>query len=362
MAFSLPDFPWDSLEPFKKQAAGHPEGLIDLSVGSPVDDTPVIAQEALSRGGNAPSYPLTAGTPELRAAIAGWWERRRNTGPLESTHVIPTIGSKEMVGLLPTILGLRPGDVVVIPEIAYPTYAIGAHLIGATVVASDNPDDWPANTALIWLNSPSNPTGSVTSIDALRLAVARARELGAVLASDECYAELPWSLDSVPSLLDREVTGGDLTGLLALYSTSKQSNLAGYRAGIMAGDASLIDRILQVRKHLGLIPPAPIQAALRAVLGDDEHVALQKERYRARRDVLLPAVLAAGFRVDHSEAGLYLWATRGESALETVEWCAARGILVTPGGFYGEAGGKHVRIALTATDEQIAQAARRLLA
>ena len=362
MAFSLPDFPWDSLEPFKKQAADHPEGLIDLSVGSPDDDTPVIALEALALAGNAPSYPLTAGTPELRAAIVGWWERRRNTGPLESADVIPTIGSKEMVGLLPTILGLRPGDVVVIPEIAYPTYAIGAHLISATVVTSDNPADWPANTALIWLNSPSNPTGSVTSIATLRLAVARARDLGAVLASDECYAELPWAADTVPSLLDRDVTGGDLTGLLALYSTSKQSNLAGYRAGIMAGDASLIDRILQVRKHLGLIPPAPIQAALRAVLGDDEHVARQKERYRARRDVLLPAVLAAGFVVDHSEAGLYLWATRGESALETVEWCAARGILVTPGYFYGEAGADHVRIALTATDEQIARAAARLSA
>ncbi len=362
MAFSLPDFPWDSLEPFKKQAAGHPDGLIDLSVGSPVDDTPVIAQNALSLAGNAPSYPLTAGTPELRAAIASWWERRRNTGPLESTQVIPTIGSKEMVGLLPTILGLRAGDVVVIPEIAYPTYAIGAHLIGATVVASDNPADWPANTALIWVNSPSNPTGSVTNTATLRVAVARARELGAVLASDECYAELPWALDSVPSLLDLEVTGSDLTGLLALYSTSKQSNLAGYRAAIMAGDASLIDRILQVRKHLGLIPPAPIQAALTAVLDDDDHVALQKERYRARRDVLLPAVLAAGFRVEHSEAGLYLWATRGESALETVEWCATRGILVTPGDFYGEAGGKHVRIALTATDDQIAEAAKRLSA
>lgn len=359
MAFSLPDFPWDSLEPFKKQAAAHPGGLIDLSVGSPVDDTPVIAQEALSLAGNAPSYPLTAGTPELRTAIATWWERRRNTGPLEFAHVIPTIGSKEMVGLLPTILGLRPGDVVVIPEIAYPTYAIGAHLIGATVVTSDNPDDWPANTALIWLNSPSNPTGSVAGIATLRSAVARARELGAVLASDECYAELPWAADTVPSLLDLDVTGGDLTGLLALYSTSKQSNLAGYRAGIMAGDSVLIDRILEVRKHIGLIPPAPIQAALTAVLGDDEHVARQKERYRARRDVLLPAVLAAGFRVDHSEVGLYLWATRGESALETVTWCADRGILVTPGDFYGEAGGQHVRIALTATDERIAQAAAR---
>jgi len=362
MAFSLPDFPWDSLEPFKKQAALHPDALIDLSVGSPVDDTPVIAQEALSLAGNAPSYPLTAGTPELRTAIAQWWQRRRNTGPLVSGNVIPTIGSKEMVGLLPTILGLRPGDVVVIPEIAYPTYAIGAHLIGATVVASDDPADWPSKTGLIWLNSPGNPTGSVASIATLRTAVARARELGAVLASDECYAELPWSLDTVPSLLDREATEGDLTGLLALYSTSKQSNLAGYRAGIMAGDSVLIDRILQVRKHLGLIPPGPIQAALTAVLGDDEHVALQKERYRARRDVLLPAVLAAGFTVDHSEAGLYLWATRGEPALDTVTWCADRGILVTPGYFYGEAGASHVRIALTASDDQIAKAAARLSA
>lgn len=361
MSFSLPDFPWDSLERFKQQAAGHPDGLIDLSVGSPVDDTPAIAQQALAGAGNAPSYPLTAGTPELRAAIAAWWQRRRNTGALEASNVIPTIGSKEMVGLLPTILGLRPGDVVVIPEIAYPTYAIGAHLIGATVVASDNPDDWPANTALIWVNSPGNPTGSVASVATLRRAVQRARELGAVLASDECYAELPWALDSVPSLLDREVTEGDLTGLVALYSTSKQSNLAGYRAAIMAGDAVLIDRILQVRKHLGLIPPAPIQAALTAVLQDDQHVAEQKERYRARSDILLPAVLAAGFRVDHSEAGLYLWATRGESALATVAWCATRGILVTPGHFYGDAGKNHVRIALTATDQQISDAAARLV-
>jgi succinyldiaminopimelate transaminase len=281
---------------------------------------------------------------------------------LDHGNVIPTIGSKEMVGLLPTILGLRSGDVVVIPEIAYPTYAIGAHLIGATVVASDNPADWPATTALIWLNSPSNPTGSVASIATLRAAVARARELGAVLASDECYAELPWALDTVPSLLDLEVTGGDLTGLLALYSTSKQSNLAGYRAGIMAGDSVLVDRVLQVRKHLGLIPPAPMQAALTAVLGDDEHVAVQKERYRARRDVLLPAVLAAGFTVDHSEAGLYLWATRGEPALDTVKWCAGRGVLVTPGYFYGEAGASHVRIALTASEDQIAKAAARLSA
>jgi succinyldiaminopimelate transaminase len=267
-----------------------------------------------------------------------------------------------MVGLLPTLLGLRAGDVIVIPEIAYPTYAIGAHLIGATVVASDNPDEWPQETALIWLNSPSNPTGAVANIEMLQRARARAKEVGAILASDECYAEMPWSVDRVPSLLDSEVTGGDLTGLVVLYSTSKQSNLAGYRAAVMAGDTALIDQILQVRKHLGLIPPAPIQAALAAVLGDDHHVSGQKERYRHRREMLLPALLDAGFTIDHSEAGLYFWARREGDAWSMVEWCAARGILVTPGDFYGASGKNHVRIALTATNDAISEAAERFRA
>lgn len=362
MALSLPDFPWDALDPHRTRASSHPDGLIDLSVGSPVDDSPAIAREALYAASNQPHYPLTAGTPELRKIIASWWERRRNTGPLKPANVLPTIGSKEMVGLLPTLLGLRAGDVVVIPSIAYPTYAIGAHLQGATIVAEDDPAQWPVGTKLVWLNSPGNPTGQVLPIEHLRVAIDRARELGAVLASDECYAEMPWDIDAIPSLLDREVTGGDLRGLIALCSASKQSNLAGYRAAVLAGDEALVSEILLARKHLGLIPPAPIQAALAAVLADDQHVSEQRERYRARREVLLPAVLGAGFTLEHSEAGLYLWVTRGDDAWASVEWFSNLGILVTPGSFYGEAGARHVRIALTATDDQVAQAAKRLTA
>lgn len=360
MALTLPDFPWDSLEPYRERAKEHPGGLVDLSVGSPVDDTPAIAQEALAQAANAPTYPLTSGSTALRETIANWWQRRRNTGALSASSVIPTIGSKEMVGLLPTILGLGKADTVVIPEVAYPTYQVGAQVAGCSVVAADDPARWPEGASLVWINSPGNPTGQVRDRDYLRAAVKRAREIGAVLASDECYAEMPWDVDSVPSLLDREVTGGDLTGLLALYSTSKQSNLAGYRAAVMAGDDALIAEVLGVRKHLGLIPPAPIQAALAAVLADDEHVAAQRERYRQRRNVLKPAVSGAGFRIDHSEAGLYLWATSGNEAFETVDWFAGRGILVTPGSFYGPQGERHVRIALTAGDEQIAEAASRL--
>ena len=360
MAFELPDFPWDSLDPYRATAKAHPGGLIDLSVGSPVDDTPEVAKDALRGAANAPNYPLTAGSPELRSVIAAWWERRRNTGPLTPEHVIPTIGSKEIVGLLPTLLGLGADDTIVIPEIAYPTYAVGAIVAGASVVATDDPSHWPDTTRLVWLNSPGNPTGQVWDVPHLKAAVQRARERGAVIVNDECYAEMPWDVDRVPSILDQAVTEGDHSGILALYSTSKQSNAAGYRGAVLAGDPALVDQLLQVRKHLGLIPPAPVQAALVAILSDDEHVALQRERYRARRGVLRDALSDTDFHLDHSEAGLYLWVTRGENCWDTVEWCAKRGVLVTPGDFYGEAGASHVRIALTATDEHIEEAAQRL--
>lgn len=360
MALSLPDFPWDSLTPYRERARSLSVGLIDASVGSPVDDSPEIARAALSESSNAPSYPLTAGTESLRGAIAAWWERRRNTGPLTTSQVLPTIGSKEMVGLLPTILGLRPSDTVVIPKIAYPTYAIGAHVVGARVLEEDDPDAWPEGCSLIWLNSPSNPTGHVLDRAYLARAIAKARTLGAILVSDECYAEMPWDVPDVPSLLDQDVTGGDATGLLALYSTSKQSNLAGYRAAIMAGDSRLISQVLEVRKHLGLIPPVPIQAALEAVLRDDEHVSVQREVYRARREIVRPALLDAGFTLDHSEAGLYLWVTKREDCWDTVSWFADRGVLVTPGSFYGSAGSAHVRVALTITNNQCEDLAARL--
>jgi succinyldiaminopimelate transaminase len=263
---------------------------------------------------------------------------------------MPSIGSKEMVGLLPTLLGVRSTEVVVIPEIAYPTYAMGAHMVGARAVASDDPSEWPEGTKLVWLNSPGNPTGRVHDVAYLREALGVARRLGAVIASDECYGELGWDGIPVPSLLDKKVTQGDRSGAISLYSTSKQSNLAGYRAALVAGDHKLIQDLLLARKHLGLIVPAPIQAALTKVLGDDEHVATQKERYRLRRDVVRAALEEAGFWIDHSEAGLYLWATRDEDCWDTVSWCAERGVLVAPGSFYGEAGSRHVRVALTVSD------------
>lgn len=360
----LDDYPWDAVAPLLARARTHPGGLVDLSIGSPVDETPDVVRQALAAATDAHAYPQTVGTAALRDAVVDWYARRRGVPGLAPDQVLPTVGSKELVALLPLLLGLGPGDVVVHPRAAYPSYEVGAKLVGATALASDDPADWPAQTRLVWLNSPGNPDGRVLDAVALRAAVERARELGAVVASDECYAELgwdgPWSSQPVPSVLDPAVTAGDHGGVLSVYSLSKQSNLAGYRAAFIAGDRALIARLLTARKHLGLMLPAPVQAAMTVALRDDAHVERQKERYRARRALLRPALLAAGFRIDASEAGLYLWATEGVDAWTTMERLAGLGIVAGPGPFYGPHFPQHVRFSLTATDERVAAASRRL--
>jgi succinyldiaminopimelate transaminase len=360
---SLPDFPWDSLTPFVERASRHPDGIVNLSVGTPVDPTPQVVRDALAAASDAHGYPTTHGTPELREAIVTWCEQRRGVQGLSPAAVLPTVGSKELVAWLPSLLGLGDGDIVVLPTSAYPTYDVGARLAGATPMAADAVAEWAGNPAvkLVWVNSPSNPTGAVANVEYLAEVVAAAREIGAVVASDECYAELGWDLEDVPSILDPRVCGGSHTALLAVYSLSKQSNLAGYRAAFVAGDQAIIAGLLETRKHAGMIVPGPVQAAMTVALGDYSHVAAQKEIYRVRRDRLRAALEVAGFRIDHSVAGLYLWATRDEDCWQTVEQLASRGIVVAPGAFYGKAARRHVRVALTASDERIDAAASRLV-
>lgn len=351
------------MAPYVATAQAHPGGSLDLSVGSPIDPSPVSVREALAAASDAHGYPATSGSAQLRSAIARWYLRRRGV-TVEPEAVLPTIGSKELVALLPFLLGIGPGEAVVHPAIAYPSYAMGAALVGAEAVAADDPAAWPEHTRLIWLNSPSNPDGRVLTVPQLRTAVARARELGAIIVGDECYAELgweaPWNEERIPSLLDPRIVGDDHHGVLAIYSLSKQSNLAGYRAAFLAGDRTLVDRLLTVRKHAGLMVPAPVQTAMIAALGDDAHVAAQRTRYRARRDILMPALRSAGYLIDCSEAGLYLWATRDVDAWQSVAEFAESGIIVGPGHFYGDYSPHHIRVALTADDETVAEAATRL--
>jgi succinyldiaminopimelate transaminase len=360
LAARLPEYPWDALAPIAEKARAFPGGAVDLSVGTPVDPVPAIIQDALIAAANAPGYPLTAGTPELRSAAAGWLARSLGVH-VDPASVLPVIGTKEFIAWLPVMLGLGPDDTVIYPSLAYPTYDIGARLAGAASVAADALDQAPSSARLLWVNSPSNPTGRVLPVPALRGAVAWAREHGCVLASDECYIELGWTATPV-SVLHESVRGGSLDGLLAVFSLSKRSNLAGYRAGFVTGDPALMKQLLLVSRQAGLIVPGPVQAAMIAALSDDAHAVEQKARYAARRSVLAAGLAAAGFRVDHSEAGLYLWAAKdGLDCWAACELLAAEcGILAGPGSMYGPTGGSHIRVALTATDERVATAGERL--
>ncbi|WP_067603539.1 succinyldiaminopimelate transaminase [Nocardiopsis listeri] len=357
----LPTFPWDRLTPYKKTAAAHPGGIVDLSVGTPVDPVPATLREALAAAADSPGYPLTWGTPELRAAIQGWLQRRHGVC-VAGGAVLPTVGSKELVAWLPTLLGLGASDTVALPELAYPTYDVGVRMAGATPVATDGLAALgPARVKLVWVNSPANPTGRVLGKDHLRKVVAWARERGAIVASDECYLDLGWDDAEPVSILHPDVCGDSHENLLAVHSLSKRSNLAGYRAGFVAGDPALVSELLAVRKHAGMIVPAPVQAAMKAALDDDDHAAEQKERYRARRTLLREAFEGAGWRIEHSEAGLYLWASHPDhDAWGAVGALAERGLLVAPGAFYGPTGERHVRVAFTATDDRVKAAVDRL--
>jgi succinyldiaminopimelate transaminase len=355
-------FPWDTLADVTAVARSHPDGIVDLSIGTPVDPVAPLIRNALAAASASPGYPTTAGTPELRASAAAALRRRYGVTGLPDDAVLPVIGTKELIAWLPTLLGLGAEDLIVVPELAYPTYEVGVQLAGAQVLRADSLTQLgPQSPALVYLNSPSNPTGKVLGVEHLRKVVGWARERGALVASDECYLGLGW--DAAPvSILHPSVSDGDHTGLLAVHSLSKSSSLAGYRAGFVAGDPRVVAELLAVRKHAGMMVPTPVQAAMVAALDDDPHELEQRARYERRRAALLPALQSAGLTVDHSEAGLYIWATRGEPCRDTVAWLAEYGILVAPGEFYGPRGSHHVRVALTATDERIAAAVQRLTA
>ncbi|MEU4261263.1 succinyldiaminopimelate transaminase [Streptomyces sp. NPDC025273] len=356
----LPVFPWDKLAPYTSTAAAHPDGIVDLSVGTPVDPVPELIQRALIAAADSPGYPTVWGTVALRDALTGWVERRLGAVGVAHENVLPVVGSKELVAWLPTQLGLGAGDRVAYPRLAYPTYEVGARLCGAEPVVYDDPTELdPEGLKLLWLNSPSNPTGRVLPKEELARIVAWAREHEVLVFSDECYLELGWEAEPV-SVLHADVCGGAYEGVVAVHSLSKRSNLAGYRAAFVAGDAAVLGELLLIRKHGGMMTPAPVQAATVAALGDDAHVAEQRARYERRRRVLRAALEAHGFRIEHSEASLYLWATREEPCWETVAYLAELGILVAPGDFYGPAGAHFVRVALTATDERVDAAVERL--
>ncbi|HEY7105491.1 MAG TPA: succinyldiaminopimelate transaminase [Acidimicrobiia bacterium] len=373
--FVPPPYPHDRLEELKDLASAVPGGLVDCSVGTPVDPMPEVAVRALvDAAAGATGYPATIGSGPYRAAAAAWIARRFGC-TVSPDEVIACIGTKELVASLPRALSLRDPsrDVVLYPAASYPTYEMGARLAGLRAVPVPVDEQWrvdlsqvadaDADRALVlWLNDPSNPTGVTAAPGELARSVAWARARGIIVASDECYAEFTSDEhgDAAPPVT--ALTSG-LDGVLAVHSLSKRSNMAGLRAGFVAGDADLVGYLGEVRKHGGLMTPAPIQAAATAALGDDEHVRAQQARYRRRRAVALAALGTRDLVHDGGPSTFYLWLRAAEGASDG--WAIAAelaktGLLVAPGDFYGAAGAGHARLALTVTDDQLALACARL--
>ena len=371
--YSTP-YDWSRLGAAKQLASAYPDGMIDLSIGSPVDAVPDSVRQALadtSNAANAYGYPLAKGTAALRQAVTDWFlaERGVDFAAIDA-DLVPTQGSKEAVSLMASLLGLGEGDVVVQPRISYPTYEIGSQLAGASTVKTDVEcvESWEnvPNVKLVWVNSPSNPTGKILDVDQLHAIVAAARRIGAIVVSDECYALMTWNEDeddqtitASPCILDPKVNDGSAKGLLCLYSMSKQSNMAGYRTAAIAGDSQLIGPMIDARKQIGQIISGPSQAAMVAGLQDNEAVLKQHPRYQRRLRRLVQGLRSFGYDAEMPQGALYIWVrSKSGDCWQDIDDLARLGIVVAPGEFYGDAG--FIRVSATATDEHVEAAVRRL--
>ncbi|MGH9033021.1 MAG: succinyldiaminopimelate transaminase [Acidimicrobiia bacterium] len=375
--FVPPPYPQDRLDDLRARAAEVTGGCVDTSIGTPVDPMPAVAVRVLAdAAAGATGYPPSVGTPALREAAAGWMERRFGAG-VPADRVIACVGTKEVVASLPHLLSLRdPGrDTVLYPAVSYPTYEMGARLAGLRAVAVPVDEQWhldvervppgDAERALVlWLNEPANPTGASTAAADLAALVEWGRRHGVVVASDECYAEFTYDAAGAPAPPVTALSSG-VEGVLVVHSLSKRSNMAGLRAGFVAGDADLVRYLGEVRRHAGLIVPTPVQAAAAAALADDTHVDEQRERYRRRRAAAMTALEGFGLVLAGGPSTFYLWLRDGDGAGDgwnVASRLAERGLVVAPGELYGPDGMDHVRLSLTVSDERLELALDRLAA
>lgn len=402
MGFQTFDSPydWSRVAEFRQCAQTHTGGAIDLSVGSPVDPVPESVKAALKQAcddDNAHGYPQTIGSGELRNAIHDWFLHQRGVDlTMLKASVVPSVGSKEAVALMASLLHLGAGDVIIQPRVSYPTYEIGTQIAGAKVVKVDDVTDVASwmnieGVKAIWVNSPNNPTGHIIDSEHLAAIVAAARSIGAFVLADECYAFLDWRgaqdyslsehridigerpyddvpasidtssvMNSAPCMLNPQVCAGSAQGILCLYSLSKQSNMAGYRTAFIAGDASLLEDMTRYRKQTGLIIPGPIQHAMAAALRDIEAVQEQKNRYRKRLAMLVNALREHGYDAHMPQGALYVWVhALSGNCWDDMDQLAQLGIVASPGEFYGAP--DFLRFSITATDEAIRSASARLI-
>ena len=373
--FAPPPYPYERLNGAKARAEASfldRGGLVDCSIGTPWDAPPDAVLQAMAHSGTERGYPTSPGSADYRWAAAGWLRRRFGVDIDPAKGLAACVGTKEFVATTAQFLRLRTPDrdTVLYPAVSYPTYAMGATLAGARAVAvpelsgggpdlaAIDPSD-AARALLLWVNSPSNPTGMLTDLDA---AARWGRAHGVPVFSDECYAEFTW--DGPP----RTVLATGTDGVVAVHSLSKRSNLAGVRAGFYAGDPDLVGYLLDVRRHAGLMVPGPVQAGAVVAFDDDAHVDAQRERYRSRLAYLAGVLTDAGLPVDPPAGGFYLWVPVPDGHGDAWALCDrladTAGLLVSPGELYGEAstGVQHVRVAVVQPMDRLELVAERLAA
>jgi succinyldiaminopimelate transaminase len=364
VGFEPPPYPYDRLDAYQKMASEFDGGIVDLSIGTPCDPPPQAVIDALAGSGSERGYPASIGSENLRRSIARWMGRRFSID-VPISRIAACIGTKEFVATTPQYMKLRrPGrDTVIYPAVAYPTYEMGATLAGLRALpvpmnaeghmdfASLSEDDI-ARALMVWVNSPSNPTGG---LDDLKYAANWGRKHDIPVFSDECYAEFTWGT-APQSILQH-----GLDGVIAVHSLSKRSNLAGVRVGFYSGDAEIVDYLKEVRKHAGFMVPGPAQAAGVAALDDDEHVRVQRDRYMSRLEVMAKTLTAwSGIDIALPAGGFYLWFNAGDAWEFTEKLAREGGALVSPGDFYGAGGSHNVRVAVVQPDAKLAMVAKRL--
>jgi len=364
VGFEPPPYPYDRLDAYQKMASQFDGGIVDLSIGTPCDPPPQAVIDALAGSGSERGYPASIGSENLRRSIARWMGRRFSID-VPISRIAACIGTKEFVATTPQYMKLRrPGrDTVIYPAVAYPTYEMGATLAGLRALpvpmnaeghmdfASLSEDDI-ARALMVWVNSPSNPTGG---LDDLKYAANWGRKHDIPVFSDECYAEFTWGT-APQSILQH-----GLDGVIAVHSLSKRSNLAGVRVGFYSGDAEIVDYLKEVRKHAGFMVPGPAQAAGVAALDDDEHVRVQRDRYKSRLEMMAKTLTAwSGIDIALPAGGFYLWFNAGDAWEFTEKLAREGGALVSPGDFYGAGGSHNVRVAVVQPDAKLAMVAKRL--
>jgi succinyldiaminopimelate transaminase len=364
VGFVPPPYPFDRLDAFQKIAADHDGGIVDLSIGTPCDPPPDAVVSALSQSGSERGYPASIGTEALRRSIARWMGRRFEID-VPVSRIAACIGTKEFVATTPQYMKLRrPNrDTVIYPAIAYPTYEMGAQLAGLRALpvpmnaeghmdfASLSQDDID-RALMVWVNSPSNPTGG---LDDLKYAANWGRKNNVPIFSDECYTEFTWTTGA------QSILQHGLDGVVAVHSLSKRSNLAGVRVGFYAGDTEIVDYLKEVRKHAGFMVPGPAQAAAVAALDDDAHVAVQRDRYKSRLEMMATTLSRwSGIDISMPDGGFYLWFPVNDAWEFTERLARDGGALVSPGDFYGPAAAQYVRVAVVQPDAKLALVAQRL--